>query len=78
MAIVKTTESALNKSAYRAETRSPRCPVGPQMQQPPSGGTWVGITCDICDLSLDYVTQVLPGEWLHTLMYFQNQFFLTN
>ncbi|KAL2732468.1 neurotrimin-like isoform X2 [Vespula maculifrons] len=34
-------------------------PVGPKVQQPPRGGTWVGITCDIS------ITQVLPGEWLH-------------
>ncbi|KAL2734301.1 hypothetical protein V1478_003999 [Vespula squamosa] len=32
------------------------------MQQPPSGETWVGNTCDI---SKSYDMQVLPGGWLH-------------
>ncbi|KAL2727823.1 hypothetical protein V1477_017099 [Vespula maculifrons] len=30
-------------------------PVGPQMQQPPSGGTWVGSTCNILKLYLNYI-----------------------
>ncbi|KAL2724936.1 hypothetical protein V1477_018797 [Vespula maculifrons] len=38
-------------------------PVGPQMQQPPSGGTWVGSTYNT--LKSIFRTQVLPGEWLH-------------
>ncbi|KAL2726931.1 neurotrimin-like isoform X2 [Vespula squamosa] len=38
--------------------------VGPQMQQPPRGGTWVGSTCD---LSKFYRMQVLPSEWLHII-----------
>ncbi|KAL2720822.1 hypothetical protein V1478_009868 [Vespula squamosa] len=37
-------------------------PVGPQMQQPPRGGTWVGSTCNI---SKSFEMQVLPSEWLH-------------
>ncbi|KAL2749505.1 LOW QUALITY PROTEIN: hypothetical protein V1477_002445, partial [Vespula maculifrons] len=44
-------------------------PVGLQMQQPPRGETWVGITCDI---SRSNVTQVLPGGWLHISLHFQN------
>ncbi|KAL2732440.1 hypothetical protein V1477_014681 [Vespula maculifrons] len=30
-------------------------PVGPKVQQPPSGGTWVGSTCNILTLYLNYI-----------------------
>nr|KAF7402015.1 hypothetical protein H0235_015351 [Vespula pensylvanica] len=53
-------------------------PVDTHMQQPPSGGIWVDITCVLsksnCKLSdyhysdsiiFDNTMQVLPGEWLH-------------
>ncbi|KAL2744092.1 hypothetical protein V1477_007693 [Vespula maculifrons] len=33
-------------------------PVGPQMQQPPSGGTWVGSTCNILKLCLNYIKNI--------------------
>ncbi|KAL2723260.1 hypothetical protein V1477_019111, partial [Vespula maculifrons] len=66
-AIVRTTESALNKSAHGNETRTFKYiaysrftftgripnripPAGPQIQQPPSGGTWVGSTCNTLKL----------------------------
>ncbi|KAL2724349.1 LOW QUALITY PROTEIN: hypothetical protein V1478_008862, partial [Vespula squamosa] len=42
-------------------------PVGPRMQQPPRGGTWVGNTCMIQSSMI----QVLPGEWLHISINFQ-------
>ncbi|KAL2726579.1 neurotrimin-like isoform X2 [Vespula squamosa] len=45
--------------------------VGPQMQLPPRGGTWVGNTCNILKYS---IMQVLPGEWLHISIKFQNLF----
>ncbi|KAL2745676.1 hypothetical protein V1477_006067 [Vespula maculifrons] len=30
-------------------------PAGPQIQQPPSGGTWVGSTCNTLKLCLNYI-----------------------
>ncbi|KAL2743232.1 LOW QUALITY PROTEIN: hypothetical protein V1477_008721 [Vespula maculifrons] len=63
--------SAGTSVVFSGAIKSPTL-AGPQMQQPPSGGTWVGSTYYIRDLS--YIVQVLPGEWLHIPMYFQNQF----
>ncbi|KAL2734250.1 hypothetical protein V1478_003948 [Vespula squamosa] len=48
--------------------------MGLQMQQPPRGETWVGMTCNYRNLYLDYIMQVLPGEWLHiSLMKCENK-----
>ncbi|KAL2742124.1 LOW QUALITY PROTEIN: hypothetical protein V1477_009753 [Vespula maculifrons] len=47
--------------------------VGPQMQQPPRGGTWVGSTYNILK---SIMIQVLPGEWLHVSVKFQKLFIL--
>ncbi|KAL2732992.1 hypothetical protein V1477_015233 [Vespula maculifrons] len=41
-------------------------PAGPQMQQPPRGGTWVDSTC----MRQSNMMQVLSGEWLHTSIKF--------
>ncbi|KAF7401056.1 hypothetical protein HZH68_006876 [Vespula germanica] len=39
------------------------------MQQPPRGGTWVGITCDISETRR---LQVLPSKWLRSSRLFQD------
>nr|KAF7423655.1 hypothetical protein H0235_008938 [Vespula pensylvanica] len=39
------------------------------MQQPPRGGTWVGITCDTSETRR---LQVLPSEWLRSSRFFQD------
>ncbi|KAL2732797.1 LOW QUALITY PROTEIN: uncharacterized protein V1477_015038 [Vespula maculifrons] len=44
-------------------------PVGPEVQQPPRGGTWVGSTCDT---SKTHRLQVLPSEWLRSSRFFQD------
>ncbi|KAL2748900.1 neurotrimin-like isoform X2 [Vespula maculifrons] len=44
-------------------------PVGPKVQQPPRGGTWVGSTCDTSET---HRLQVLPSEWLHSSRFFQD------
>ncbi|KAL2741921.1 hypothetical protein V1477_009550 [Vespula maculifrons] len=64
-------------------------PVDLHMQQPPSGGIWVGITCDLSksnyklsnyyyshSIIFDNTIQVIPGEWLHISVRFQNIFFI--
>ncbi|KAL2721881.1 hypothetical protein V1477_020701 [Vespula maculifrons] len=53
-------------------------PVDLHMQQPPRGGIWVGITCDLSksnyelpnsyyydSIIFDNTVQVIPSEWLH-------------
>ncbi|KAL2721579.1 hypothetical protein V1477_020399 [Vespula maculifrons] len=44
-------------------------PVGPKVQQPPRGGTWVGSTCDTSET---HRLQVLPSEWLHSSRFIQD------
>ncbi|KAL2746781.1 hypothetical protein V1477_005151 [Vespula maculifrons] len=71
--------SAGTSVVFSGAIKSPT-PVGPQMQLPPRGGTWVGSTCDmwksVSKLYLksingtdNYITQVLPGEWLQISIY---------
>ncbi|KAF7382641.1 hypothetical protein HZH66_013043 [Vespula vulgaris] len=49
--------------------------VGPQMQLPPRGGTWV---CSTCNILTFIVIQVLPSEWLLISVKFQSIFLLFN
>ncbi|KAL2714104.1 hypothetical protein V1478_016661 [Vespula squamosa] len=53
--VASLTDDASLRSRLRAQ-KDGTTPAGPQMRQPPRGGTWVGSTCDI---SKFYEMQVL-------------------
>ncbi|KAL2739502.1 hypothetical protein V1477_010891 [Vespula maculifrons] len=63
------TATSKHRHSHTVFSTSINKPMGLQMQQPPRGETWVGGTCNI---SKSNSMQVLPGEWLHILIYFQN------
>ncbi|KAL2749477.1 hypothetical protein V1477_002417 [Vespula maculifrons] len=47
--------------------RASESPAGPQIQQPPSGGTWVGSTCNTLKLCLNYIKNANTGRIGRTL-----------